>query len=111
MTASVGREVDANLLPGAALGSAQARANPQDAGRQDLGDLVQSLGGGHEVGAEGVRHGRRLGACSILAIYRRPLESVGVSSRGGANGLALGLESRYLSQPTFSASVRKTFAF
>ena len=50
MTASVGREVDANLLRRAAPGSAQARAEPQDAGRQDLGDLVEALGRGHEVG-------------------------------------------------------------
>jgi hypothetical protein len=49
MTASPGREVDANLLRGAALGSAQARANTQDASRQDLGDLVEPLGWGHEV--------------------------------------------------------------
>ena len=55
MTASLGREVDGNLLRSAALGSAQARFDPDDAGRQDLGDLVQPLGGGHEVGAEGVR--------------------------------------------------------
>jgi hypothetical protein len=51
MTASPRREVDANLLRGAALGSAQARANPQDAGGQDLGDLVEALGGRHQVGA------------------------------------------------------------
>ena len=53
MTASPGREVDANLLRGAAPGSAQARADPQDAGGQDLGDLVEPLGRGHEVGVEG----------------------------------------------------------
>ena len=53
MTASPGREVDANLLRGAALGSAQARADAQDAGGQDLGDLVEALGRGHEVGVEG----------------------------------------------------------
>jgi len=53
MTASPGREVDANLLRGAALGSAQARADPQDAGREDLGDLVEPLRGGHQVGMEG----------------------------------------------------------
>jgi hypothetical protein len=56
MTASGGREVDGNLLRGAALGSAQARAEPQDAGRQDLGDLVDAFGWGHEVRVEGVRH-------------------------------------------------------
>jgi hypothetical protein len=47
MTASPGREVDANLLRGAAPGSAEARANPQDADGEDLGDLVEPLGGGH----------------------------------------------------------------
>jgi len=56
MTASPGREVDRNLLPGAALGSAQARAEPQDARGQDLGDLVEALGRGHQVRVEGVRH-------------------------------------------------------
>jgi hypothetical protein len=55
MTASPGREVDANLLRGAALGGAQARAEPQDAGGEDLSDLVQALGRGHEVGIEAVR--------------------------------------------------------
>ena len=54
MTASGGREVDANLLSGAAPGSAQPRAHPQDARGQDLGDFVEALGGGHEVGPEGV---------------------------------------------------------
>jgi hypothetical protein len=54
MHASVGREVDANLLRGAAPGSAQTRAEPQDAGSQDLGDLIEALGGG-QVGAEGIR--------------------------------------------------------
>ena len=58
MTASPGREVDANLLRGAALGSAQPRADAQDAGGQDLGDLVEALGRGHEVGVEGVGHVR-----------------------------------------------------
>jgi len=50
MTASVGREVDANLLRGAAPESAQARPHPQNAGGQDLGDLVEPLGRCHEVG-------------------------------------------------------------
>ena len=54
MTASVGREVDANLLRGAAPGSTQTRADAQDAGRQDLGDLVQALDRGHQVGVESV---------------------------------------------------------
>ena len=56
MTASVGREVDPNSLPSGALGCTQACANAQDAGGQDLGDLVEPLGRGHEVGMEGVRH-------------------------------------------------------
>lgn len=50
MTASVGREVDANLLRGAAPGSAHSRAHAQDARGQDLGDLVEALGWGHDVG-------------------------------------------------------------
>jgi hypothetical protein len=54
MTASPGREVDANPLRGAAPGSAQTRANAQDAGGQDFGDLVEALGRGHEVGVESV---------------------------------------------------------
>jgi hypothetical protein len=57
MTASPRREVDRNLLRGAALGSAQAGASPDDAGGQDLGDLVEALGWGHEVGVKSVRHG------------------------------------------------------
>jgi hypothetical protein len=55
MTASPGREVDANLLRGAAPGSAQSRAEAQDAGRQDLGDLVEALGERHKVGVKAVR--------------------------------------------------------
>jgi hypothetical protein len=54
MTASPGREVDANLLPSAAPGSAQTRPDAQDAGGQDLGDLIEALGRGHEVRTEGV---------------------------------------------------------
>jgi hypothetical protein len=64
MTASPGREVDANLLRPAALGSAQPRAEPQDAGGQDLGDLVEALGGRHKVGVERVGQSRSaLGLC------------------------------------------------
>jgi hypothetical protein len=57
MTASVGREVDPNLLRGAAPGSAQARADPDDARGQDLGDLVEPLGRGHQVWIQGFGHG------------------------------------------------------
>jgi hypothetical protein len=56
MTASVGREVDAKLLSGAAPGSTQTRPHAQDSGRQNLSDLVETLSGGHEVGSKSVRH-------------------------------------------------------
>ena len=58
MTALPGREVDANLLRGAAPGSAQPRPDAQDAGGQDLGDLVEALGRGHQIRTEGVRQER-----------------------------------------------------
>ena len=63
MTASPGREVDANLLRGAALRGAQTRADPQDAGGQDLSDLVEALGGGHQVWIQGLGHGGAIGKC------------------------------------------------
>jgi len=66
MTASPGREVDANLLRGAALGSAQPRPDAQDAGSQNLGDLVEALGGGHEVGVEGIGHADSKGRAQLL---------------------------------------------
>jgi hypothetical protein len=56
MTASPGREVHANLLLRAAPGSAHSRADSQDPDREDLGDFVQTLGRGHEVGVERVGH-------------------------------------------------------
>ena len=77
MTASPGREVDANLLRGAAPGSAQTRAHPQDAGGQDLGDLVQALGRGHQVGVEGLGHGEPPGSALHLITYRPARRSVG----------------------------------
>jgi hypothetical protein len=52
MTASVGREVHANLLRPAAPEGALARPQAQDAGGQDLGDLVEALGRGQVVGVE-----------------------------------------------------------
>ena len=58
MTASPGREVDANLLSGAALGSAQTRAGSDDAGREELGDLVEALGQRHQVRMEGAGQSR-----------------------------------------------------
>jgi phage-related minor tail protein len=58
MTASPGREVDANLLRSAAPGSAQARTHAQDARGQDLGDLVEAFRRGHEDGVEGAGQSR-----------------------------------------------------
>jgi hypothetical protein len=40
------------------------------------------------------------GSCSILATYRRSIETVGLEQPGGAKGLALSLKWRYLSQPS-----------
>jgi hypothetical protein len=67
MTASVGREVDPKLLPGAALGSAQARANSHDAGRQDFRDFVEVFGGSHPIRVEGAGHGFRV--LSMAQVY------------------------------------------
>jgi hypothetical protein len=69
MTASPGREVDRNLLRGGALGSAQARAEPQDAGGQDLGDLVEALVGRHEIGVEGVTALRPRGPGGLTLLH------------------------------------------
>jgi hypothetical protein len=54
MTASPGREVHANLLRRAAPEGALSRPQAQDAGGQDLGDLVEALGRGQVVGVEGL---------------------------------------------------------
>jgi hypothetical protein len=67
MTASLGREVDANLLLGAALGSAQARASPHDARRQDLPDFVEAFGRSHSMEVDGSGHGVRV--LSMAQIY------------------------------------------
>ena len=80
MTASVRGEVDGNLLRGAALGSAQVRAQAQDAGGQDLSDLVEALRRGHQVGVKSVRHGagcRTLRSCNgSLNISDHQVESI-----------------------------------
>ena len=76
MTASPDREVDANLLRGAALGSAQARANSQDAGRQNLGDLVEALGRGHQVGVEGVGQCCDCRGCSPVQSQELALKNI-----------------------------------
>jgi hypothetical protein len=50
MHASVGRKVDGNLL--SSVLAAQLSARPQDAGSQDLGDLVEALCGGDRRGVD-----------------------------------------------------------
>jgi hypothetical protein len=101
MTASPAREVNTNLLRGAAPGSAQARAHAQDAGRQDLGDLVEALGRGHQVGVESVRHALSLSRfsldiCYLLAAGRNRR---GAWSRAEQNKLDIQIESQYRPQP------------
>jgi hypothetical protein len=49
MTASVGREVQANPLFAAALEGAVARASAEDAGGEDSGDLGEAVGGGEGI--------------------------------------------------------------
>jgi hypothetical protein len=50
MHASVGGEVQSN--PVSSVLTAQLSASPQDAGRQDLGDLVKALLSGHWRGLD-----------------------------------------------------------
>ena len=68
MTASPGREVDANLLRGAPPECAQTFTGADNAGGQDLGDLVEPLGGSHEVRIKSVGRGcaRSLGHTCYL---------------------------------------------
>jgi hypothetical protein len=54
MHASAKGEVQSN--PVSSVLAAQLSAGPQNAGSQDLGDFIETLGGGHEVGAEWDRH-------------------------------------------------------
>jgi len=54
MTALVGGEVQRIVSPVA--GFALFFAKSKKAQRQDLADLAEALGGGHQVGIEGVRH-------------------------------------------------------
>jgi hypothetical protein len=72
MTASVRREVDANLLRPAALGSAHACAHAKDAGDQDFCDLLEPLVGSQVAGVKGVGHGpdRRLTRTRSMSILR-----------------------------------------
>jgi hypothetical protein len=50
------------------------RPQPQKAGRQDLADLGQALGGGHQVRVEGVGQGR-----DVVGEVRADVTSAGVS--------------------------------
>jgi hypothetical protein len=54
MHASVGGEVQSN--PVSSVLAAQLSASTKDARGQDLGDLVETLAGGHQVGMERDRH-------------------------------------------------------
>jgi hypothetical protein len=54
MHASVGREVQSNRV--SSVLAAQLPAGPEDAGGQDLGDLIEALVGRHQV------RGQRIGA-------------------------------------------------
>jgi hypothetical protein len=58
MTALVGGEVEGNVS--AVLGFLGLRAQPQDAGGEDFADLGEPLGGGHQIGVEGVVQRRDL---------------------------------------------------
>ena len=68
MTASPGREVDVNLLRGAAPGCTKPRAHAQDPDGQDLGDLVKAFGRGHEVG---IQHFVRFAGWGVLRGHGR----------------------------------------
>jgi hypothetical protein len=87
MTASPGREVDANLLRDAAPGSAQTRSDAQDAGRQDLRDLVEPLGGGHQIGTEGVTP--RMASRWRIGVHAGYLPAHCVECRGHAQRLRM----------------------
>jgi hypothetical protein len=52
MHASVGGEVQSN--PVSSVLTAQLSADPQDAGSQNLSDLIEALGRFHEIGMESV---------------------------------------------------------
>ena len=49
------------------------RPQPQQTGRKDLADLGQALGGGHQVGVEGVGQGR-----DVVGEVRADATSAGV---------------------------------
>ena len=54
MTALVGGEVEGNVSQ--VTGFLSLRPQAEKAGGEDLADLGKALGGGHQVGVEGVVH-------------------------------------------------------
>jgi hypothetical protein len=62
MTAPAGGKVQGKVS--AVAGFATLRPQPQDAEGEDLADLGQALGRGHQVRIEGVAHRRDLHGCS-----------------------------------------------
>jgi hypothetical protein len=77
MTASVGREVQSNRV--SSVPTAQPSADAQDAGGQDLGDLVEPLGGGHQVGVKRLGHVTPSADASHLITYRPEPQTAGVA--------------------------------
>ena len=57
MTASVGREVHRNRLSMAALRGAVTRAEAEDAGGEDFGDLGEAVGGGETARFTEIKRG------------------------------------------------------
>ena len=60
MDALVGGEVQGTFSESPALGLALPCTQPDQPGGEDLADLGQALGGGHQVGVEGVVQNRYL---------------------------------------------------
>lgn len=83
MHASVGGEVQSN--PVSSVLAAQLSAGAQDAGSQDLGDLVETLSGGHEIRRQGVGAGQA--AVGIVASI------AGLHAHAAARSRLLGLAS------------------
>ena len=72
MDALAGGKVQGNVS--AVAGFTLPRPQPQKAGGEDLADLGEPLGGGHQVGVEGVGQGR-----DVVGEVRADATSAGVS--------------------------------
>jgi len=72
MTALVGGEVQGNVS--VVAGFTLPRPQPQQPSGEDLADLGEPLGGGHQVGVEGVGQGR-----DVVGEVRADVTSAGVS--------------------------------